>query len=125
MREALEFFVDYRKLSKYGLEVKLASDVLYVWLTTLRGQPTMGEEYACITPCGSEYIRAIRHGMKVEKISSVFPGLWKRTLYLFYSVIIPYMFSKVAERVYAWIRLKFIEFQPGTTFWSRFKHFAG
>ena len=70
----------------------------------------MGEEYACIVPCGSEHIRAIRSGMKVKEISSVFPGPWKRLLYLFYSVIMPYLFSKVAERAYAWIRQKYLEF---------------
>ncbi len=48
--ESLEVFVHYRSLSKYDAEIKMTSDFLYYFLTTIKGKQTLGEEYCSIIP---------------------------------------------------------------------------
>ena len=100
LREALELFFDYRKLSKHSNELKLLSDCIYVWLTTLRGNPTMGEEYCCIQPCSIRHYDAIKGGMKVKNVSGLFPSIPRRLAYMVCFVIVPYALSKIGERLY-------------------------
>ncbi len=48
--ESLEVFIKYRTLSRLDAEIKVGSDFLYYFLTTIRGKQTLGEEYCSIIP---------------------------------------------------------------------------
>jgi peroxin-10 len=87
--ESLEVFVHYRTLSKYDAEIKMTSDFLYYFLTTIRGKQTLGEEYCSIIP--------VKANPK-QKLKEAFPSLGRRLFLCLLNVLGPYAVQKLLRK---------------------------
>ena len=74
--EFLESIMNYKKVREYQMELRSLADFIYLWMTTLRGRQTLGEEYCSIIPA---------YGRNGE-----FPSPLRRLAYVLGSVFLPY-----------------------------------
>ncbi|KAH8201154.1 hypothetical protein TruAng_004704 [Truncatella angustata] len=81
-----------RSAHAWTAESKTIADLLYLCLTTLIGNRTLGEEYCNV--------------VQVEGDSGALPTLSKRAAYISSSILLPYTLSRILPRLRAKIRLR-------------------
>lgn len=94
-----------RSAHSWATETRTFADALYLCLTTLIGNRTLGEEY-----CDLVQVEAPTHksnqelGTKPEEGGPLLPSLPRRAGYILTSVLLPYLFSRVLPRFRAALR---------------------
>ncbi|KAI1462002.1 RING-1 like protein [Annulohypoxylon moriforme] len=81
-----------RSAHAWASESRTLADLLYLYLTTLLGNRTLGEEY-----CGL---------VQVEAVSGALPALSKRAAYIAGSILAPYGVSRLLPKIRARIRAR-------------------
>ncbi|KAI9662186.1 MAG: peroxisome biogenesis factor 10 [Trizodia sp. TS-e1964] len=81
LSDILRRFYGARFLHKYASESKTLSELLYLGLTTLIGNRTLGEEYCDI--------------IQVEDDSLRLPSIWRRAGYILTTILFPYSLARV------------------------------
>lgn len=81
-----------RSAHAWANESKSIADLLYLCLTTLIGNRTLGEEYCNI--------------IQVEEQSGALPALSKRAAYIAGSILLPYTLSRILPKLRTKIRLR-------------------
>lgn len=81
-----------RSAHAWAIESKSIADLLYLCLTTLIGNRTLGEEYCNI--------------IQVEEKAGALPALSKRAAYIAGSILLPYALSRILPKLRARIRLR-------------------
>ncbi|KAK1263073.1 Peroxisome biogenesis factor 10 [Acorus gramineus] len=86
-RDAFRHLFGTRVAVAYQNETKLLGQMLYYLLTTGSGQQTLGEEYCDITQVADSY------GLP--------PTRARRTLFILYQTVVPYIAERVSSRIAA------------------------
>ncbi|KAI1314650.1 peroxisome biogenesis factor 10 [Mortierella claussenii] len=85
VKDAVQEIFGNRVQHMYQTEVGVISDLCYYSLTTLLGTQTLGEEYCDI--------------MQINSSSGTFPSLARRSVLVFWHVLVPYIYSKGAQEL--------------------------
>lgn len=84
-----------RFVHSYAAEAKVAAESLYLVLTTLLGNRTLGEEY-----CDIVQVEGDKAG------SQQLPSIGRRAGYIVTSILLPYLLTKVLPAVRRWLRTR-------------------
>lgn len=84
--DVIRRFAGNRTAQGYGVEAGAVSQLLYLGLTTGRGQRTLGEEYCDVVP--------VTAGRARQR-----PGALRRLGYLLAAVVLPYLLDQVVAKV--------------------------
>ncbi|KAK4136735.1 hypothetical protein BT67DRAFT_364984, partial [Trichocladium antarcticum] len=97
-----------RSAHSWATETRTFADALYLSLTTLLGNRTLGEEYCDLVqveaPTPTPHPGPAQGAKTPEPGGPVLPALPRRAGYIVTSVLLPYVFSRLAPRLRAGLR---------------------